>query len=636
MPHAFKNTGGVPSAGPVPAGPVRVDQALPIEDYALIGDTTTAALVGCNGSIDWLCWPRFDSPACFASLLGTSENGFWMIAPQALGAKAPGKPRAVKGAAAGGSPEPAEVSVRRAYRDGSMVLETVFTTPTGSVAVIDFMPVGGAGSAIVRLVEGRSGEVAMRMRLCLRFDYGVSVPWVERLPEGAGITAIVGPEMVVLRTPVQLAGESMTTVASFRVAAGQSVPFVLQHTPSHLPVPDAIDPHAVLEATDIYWRVWSGRCSYQGPHQEAVKRSLLTLKALTFASTGGIVAAATTSLPEQLGGGRNWDYRFCWLRDATLTLTAFMRAGYYDEAGSWRDWLHRSIAGSPQQIQIMYGLAGERRLEEWQVPWLGGYQGAAPVRIGNAASSQLQLDVFGEVINALHHAREGGLRQPHNGWSLQRGIMEHLEHVWQQPDDGMWEVRGGPQHFTFSKVMVWVALDRVIQAATRHRLSGHIEHWRALRDQVHSEICEKGVDPERGCFVQSYGSKELDASLLLIPRMEFLPDDDPRVVATVRAVEEDLMQDGFVRRYRTQGTKDGLTGEEGAFLACTFWLVDAYVMQGRLDEAQALFGRLLALRNDVGLLSEEYDAKAGRLVGNFPQAFSHVALVISATTLGGG
>ena len=585
-------------------------RALPIEDYALIGDTTTAALVGRNGSIDWLCWPRFDGGACLAALLGTTENGRWLLAP-------------VDGAA----------TVVRAYRQGSMVLETVFTTATGSVAVIDFMPMGTQGSAIVRIVEGRAGRVAMRMRLGLRFDYGTAIPWVTRLAEGDGIQAIAGPEMVVLRTAVELRGEDMVTVAAFEVGAGESVPFMLQHEASHLPVPAPLDPDAALAATDAHWRAWSARCTYAGPYHEAVLRSLLTLKALTYSATGGIVAAPTTSLPEQLGGGRNWDYRFCWLRDATLTLFAFMHAGYYDEAQAWRDWLHRAIAGNAAQIQIMYGLAGERRLDEWEVPWLAGYQGAAPVRVGNAASGQLQLDVYGEVMDALHQAREGGLHAPRDGWALQCAILGHLETIWHLPDEGMWEVRGGAKHFTLSKVMVWVAFDRAVQMATRHGFDAPLDRWTALRDQVHAEICAKAVDPARGCFTQSYGSTGLDASLLLIPQVGFLPWDDARVVATVAAIEQDLLVDGFVLRYRTEGGADGLPPGEGAFLACTFWLADACALDGRTEKATALFESLLALRNDVGLLSEEYDPKAARLVGNFPQAFSHVALVSTALTL---
>ncbi len=599
-----------PHPDPTPPTKPAPAPALPIEDYALIGDTTTVALVGRNGSVDWLCWPRFDSGACFAALLGTTDNGRWLLAPADAAATA-----------------------TRAYSQGSMVLETVFTTATGSVAVTDFMPMGGTGSAIVRIVEGRTGHLDMLMRLGLRFDYGTSVPWVTRLADGSGIQAIAGPEMVVLRTAVKLRGEDMVTAANFHVRAGQRVSFVLQHVPSHLPVPAALDPEAALAATDTFWRAWSARCTYAGPYHQAVLRSLLTLKALTFSATGGIAAAATTSLPEQLGGGRNWDYRFCWLRDATLTLFAFMQAGYFDEAQAWRDWLHRAIAGNAAQIQIMYGLAGERRLDEWQVAWLPGYQGASPVRIGNAASGQLQLDVYGEVMDALHQALEGGLSQPRSGWGLQRAILEHLETIWELPDEGMWEVRGGAQHFTLSKVMVWVAFDRAIRTATRHRLAGPVDHWKALRDRVHAEICAKGVDPERGCFTQSYGSKDLDASLLLIPQVGFLPWEDPRVVATIAAVEKDLLVDGFVLRYRTESSVDGLAPGEGAFLACTFWLADSYALDGRRDDAVALFERLLALRNDVGLLSEEYDPKAGRLVGNFPQAFSHVALVATALTL---
>ncbi len=601
------------------------ESPLPIEDYAVIGDCNTAALVGRNGSVDWLCWPRFDGAACFAALLGDSDNGRWLLAPVA-------------------APGAATAPATRTYRDGSMVLETVFEAEGGTVAVIDFMPTdlqGSEATSVVRIVEGREGSVAMRSELTLRFDYGASVPWVTRLPEGGGLQAIAGPEMVVLRTPVALRGENMSSVSEFTVSKGERVPFVLARSPSHLPLPPALDAERALSETQAAWEAWSGRCNVEGPYAEAVRRSLIVLKALTFAQTGGIVAAATTSLPEQLGGPRNWDYRFCWLRDATLTLFALMHAGYYDEARSWRDWLHRSIAGSPSQIQIMYGLAGERRLEEWEVPWLKGYQGAAPVRIGNAASAQLQLDVFGEVTDALHQARDGGLAEPGLGWELQRGIVEHLETIWEKPDEGMWEVRGGAKHFTLSKVMVWVALDRSVKDATRYGLDAPVERWSALRDRVHAEICEKGVAPAGADgtgnhFTQYFGSTDLDASLLLIPSVGFLPHDDRRVVATVAAVERDLLQDGFVLRYRTESGADGLPPGEGAFLACTFWLADAYAAQGRHDEAHALFRRLLSLRNDLGLLSEEYDPRAKRLVGNFPQAFSHVALVATALNLRGG
>jgi GH15 family glucan-1,4-alpha-glucosidase len=584
-------------------------QSLPIEEYALIGDCTTAALVGRNGSIDWLCWPRFDSAACFAALLGDSNNGRWLIAPA----------------------DPV-IQTTRAYRDGGLVLETVFETETGIVALIDFMVAGAPNSSIVRIVEGRAGVVALEMDLVVRFDYGASVPWVTRL-EDDGICMVAGPEMAVLRTPAPHEGEDMRTVSRFIVEAGQWVPFVLTRSASHLPVPPAIDPAVALAQTEAYWLAWSSRCTYRGPHRQSVLRSLVVLKALTFQATGGIVAAATTSLPEQLGGSRNWDYRFCWLRDATLTLFSLMHAGYYEEAAAWRDWLHRSVAGSPEQIQIMYGIAGERRLEEWVVPWLGGYQGAAPVRIGNAASAQLQIDVFGEVTEALHQARNGGLAAPPESWSLQKSIIEHLETIWQLPDEGIWETRGGRQHFVYSKVMAWVAFDRMVKDAEDHGLDGPVDHWRAIRDEIHATVCTLGFNAAKGSFVAHYGADQLDASLLLIPLVGFLPHDDPRVLGTTAAIERELYREGYVLRYSTEDSKDGLPPGEGAFLACSFWLVDNWHMQGREADAAALFDRLTALCNDVGLLSEEYDPVAGRFTGNFPQAFSHTALISSAMNL---
>ncbi len=590
-----------------PGGPSR------IEDYALIGDCTTAALVSRTGAIDWLCWPRFDSAACFAALLGTTDHGTWRIAP---------------------SHE--DVSVERSYRDGSPVLETVFSVPEGKVALIDFMPVGTRNSSVIRLVEGRGGRVNMHMHLALRFDYGASVPWVTRLQDNTGICAIAGPEMTVLRTPVSLEGEDMTTQADFVVSEGETVPFVLTHSPSHLKPPKAIHADGALAETLIFWKRWSKRGSYVGAYQQAVSRSLVTLKALTFQQTGGIVAAATTSLPEQLGGSRNWDYRFCWLRDATLTLLAFMDGGYFEEAQAWREWLHRSIAGSPAQVQIMYGVAGERRLAEWEVDWLPGYEGAAPVRIGNAASSQLQLDVYGEVMDALHHARAGGLAAAPESWDVQREMIEHLETIWDQPDEGIWETRGGRRNFTFSKVNAWVALDRSIRSAESFNLKGPLERWNALRTQMHQTICSQGFDSENNTFTQSFGSRNLDASLLMIPLVGFLPPSDPRVKGTVAAIERELLADGFVKRYDTSDSSDGLPPGEGAFLACSFWLADNYALQGRMKDAKDLFERLLELRNDVGLLSEEYDPRARRLVGNFPQAFSHVALVGTAVQLNKG
>ncbi|WP_428392139.1 glycoside hydrolase family 15 protein [Lichenicoccus sp.] len=588
-------------------------EPLAIEDYGLIGDCSSCALVGRNGSIDWLCWPRFDSPACLAALVGTDANGRWLVAPEGHAA--------------------ADTTVTRSYRDGGLVLETVFTNEAGSVALIDFMPINNPCPSIVRIVEGRSGSVAMQTELLLRFDYGSSVPWVTRLPADAGVVAVAGPMLVALRTAVRLDGERMATVGRFSVAQGERVAFVLSYGESHLPPPAAVDVDAALSRTEAFWKEWSDSCAYQGPHRAAVLRSLVTLKGLTFAQTGGIVAAPTTSLPEQLGGPRNWDYRYCWLRDATLTLIAMMSGGYYDEALLWRDWLHRSIAGSPDQVQIMYGIAGERTLMEWEVPWLVGYQGAAPVRIGNAAAGQLQLDVYGEVVAALHLSRQERLREPTYGWSLQVALVEHLAEIWQEPDEGMWEVRGGRRQFTVSKVFCWLAFDHTIKDCETFALDGPVEKWRTIRDTIHATVCEKGISQSKGCFTQAFGSEALDAGLLLIALTGFLPPDDPRIVATVRAVEHGLMEDGFVLRYRTESSVDGLPGTEGAFLACTFWLVDNYVLQGRYDEAEALFGRLLGLRNDLGLLAEEYDPRAKRLVGNFPQAFSHVGLINSAVNL---
>jgi carbohydrate kinase (thermoresistant glucokinase family) len=589
---------------------LRSDLPLDIEDYALIGDCTTAALVGRNGSIDWLCWPRFDSNALFAALLGTSEHGRWRISPA--------------------DPTP---RIRRAYHDDTLVLETVFDTADGRVALIDFMPIGGASSSVIRLVKGLRGKVAMQLHLALRFDYGTTVPWVTQLPDGSGLSAIAGPTQVVLRTPVPLQGKNVATVAEFDVAEGECVPFVLTHGPSHLPTRPAIDGSAVLQQTESFWRGWSGRCSHAGPWRDSVKRSLLTLKALTYAETGGIIAAPTTSLPEQLGGERNWDYRYCWLRDATFTLMALVSAGYRDEAQAWGQWLRRSVAGSPHQLQIMYGLSGERQLIEWEVPWLPGYRGAAPVRVGNAASAQLQLDVYGELIDAMYQGRTLGLAPVGSGWALQQKLIEHLEQIWEQPDEGIWEVRGGRRHFTFSKVMAWVALDRTVRDAERFRFQAPLDAWRKVRDRMHATICGLGFDSERNTFTQSFGSSELDASLLLIPLVGFLPAEDPRVRGTVAAIERELMIDDLVLRYRTKADIDGLPPGEGVFLPCTFWLANNYKLQRRDAEACALFERLLSLRNDVGLLAEEYDPHAHRQLGNFPQAFSHLALIGTALSL---
>jgi glucoamylase len=583
-----------------------------IEDYAMIGDGRSAALVGRNGSIDWLCLPRFDSPACFAALLGDSDNGRWLIAPAAHGGAA---------------------HVARSYRGQTMVLETVFTTGTGSVAVIDFMAPEAGDPTLVRIVEGRSGHVAMQLDLALRFDYGITVPWVTRLDDHTGLCAIAGPAMVVLRAPVKLRGEEMRTAGHFTVHAGERLPFVLSHRASHMALPPPLDAASALQAATRYWEDFIGRCSYTGPYSAAVRRSLITLKALSYQPTGGIVAAVTTSLPEFIGGDRNWDYRYCWLRDASLTLFALMGAGYTEEAVQWRDWLQRSVAGSAAQIQIMYGLYGERSLDEREIPWLPGYENSRPVRVGNAASAQVQLDVYGEVLECLHQTRLHGLHPAPHGWALQRNIVEHLAEIWEQPDDGMWEIRGGPRHFTFSKIMAWVAVDRTIRDATRHHLAGPVDEWRALRQRIFDRVIAEGFDAERNCFVQSFGSPALDASLLMIPNTGFLPDDDPRVRGTIAAIEQDLLQDGFVLRYRTESQVDGLKPGEGAFLACSFWLAGAYARQGRHEEARALFERLLGLCNDVGLLAEEWDVAGNRQVGNFPQAFSHVALVAAAMQL---
>jgi GH15 family glucan-1,4-alpha-glucosidase len=579
-----------------------------IEDYALIGDCQTAALVARDGSIDWLCLPRFDSGACFAALLGEPRHGRWLLAPQ-------GEVRAT----------------RRRYRDGTLVLETEFETADGTVAVIDCMPGRSREPNLVRLVEGRSGQVPVRLELRMRFDYGSIVPWVQRTEDG--LWAIAGPDSLRLRTPVALHGENLTTVAEFTVAAGQRVPFTMTWHASHEPAPPAIDAEAAVGQNEAWWREWSGRCTYRGPWRDAVLRSLITLKALSYTPTGGIVAAATTSLPEQLGGVRNWDYRFCWLRDATFTLYALLNAGYRDEARAWRAWLLRAVAGQPAATTIMYGLAGERRPTELELDWLPGYEGAKPVRIGNAASRQFQLDVYGEVLDAMYQSRRLGLEPEEAGWRLEQALLTFVESACDLPDEGIWEVRGPRRHFTHSKVMAWVAMDRAVKAVEHFGLQGPVVRWRQLRDAVHEQVCRQGFDPEVGAFVQSYGSKELDASLLLIPLVGFLPASDPRVRGTVDAIEKNLMDDGFVERYSTATTADGLPPGEGAFLACTFWLADNLILLGRHAEARRLFERLVGLCNDVGLLSEEYDPRAGRLVGNLPQAFSHVGLVNTAMNL---
>ena len=581
-----------------------------IEDYALLGDCETAALVGRDGSIDWLCWPRFDSGACFAALLGGPEHGRWQVAPADATAR-----------------------VTRRYRGHTLVLETEFETAEGAVTLIDFMPLRGRNSDIVRMVVGRRGRVEMRMELVIRFDYGRTVPWISRLSDGS-LRAIAGPDMLVLRTDVPLHSEGMTHVGEFAVSEGETAHFVLTYGPSHEAPPRPVDPEASLADTEAFWRDWATRCTYSGEWSDAVMRSLVTLKALTYHPTGGIVAAPTTSLPEQLGGARNWDYRYCWLRDATLTLLTLMDAGYYEEATRWRDWLIRAAAGSPDQVQIMYGIAGERRLAEWQVPWLPGYEGASPVRIGNAAYDQFQLDVFGEVLDALYHGRRGEVEGSSEAWQLSRALVGHLEGIWQEPDEGIWEVRGGRRHFVHSKVMAWVAVDRVVKGAEQFGLDGPVDRWRELRKRIHADVCRNGFDASIGSFVQAYGATQLDASLLMLPLVGFLPADDPRMRGTIEAIERRLVVDGFVHRYDTASGVDGLPAGEGAFLACSFWLADNFVLLGRHDDARALFERLLGLRNDVGLLAEEYDARLGRQVGNFPQAFSHVALVDTALNLG--
>jgi GH15 family glucan-1,4-alpha-glucosidase len=580
-----------------------------IEDYALIGDCETAALVGRDGSIDWLCWPRFDSGACFAALLGEPSHGRWLLAPAC---------------------EPAHAA--RAYMPNTMVLETTYETQTGVVTVTDFMPPRGHDSDLVRLVKGHKGQVAMRMELILRFDYGSVVPWVVRLDDGS-LLAVAGPDMTVLRTPVPLRGENMTTVAEFTVGAGEVVPFVLSYGPSHLDPPRAIDPVAALGTTRRFWSDWSRTSEVGGPHAEIMRRSLLTLKALTYAPTGGLVAAPTTSLPEAFGGRRNWDYRYCWIRDATLSLLALMNAGHFEEAKAWADWLHRAVAGAPQDMQIMYGLAGERRLAEWQVGWLPGYEGARPVRVGNAAHEQFQIDVYGELMDAFHHARRGGLAQEAT-WALQLTIMEHVGRVWAQPDEGIWEVRGGRRHFTFSKVMAWVAADRAVKGVEMFGLDGPVEAWRSLRDRIHADVCARAINPATGGFQRAYDDPGADASLLLLAELGFVVADDPRFVATVAAVERDLLTpDGLVLRYDTARVDDGLPPGEGAFLVCSFWLANAYVLLGRRDEAEQLFKKLISFCNDLGLLSEEYDAKIQRQAGNFPQALSHIGLLSTAFNL---
>jgi GH15 family glucan-1,4-alpha-glucosidase len=580
-----------------------------IEDYAMIGDCESAALVGRDGSIDWLCWPRFDSPACFAALLGDAQHGRWKIGCEAR-------------------------TTKRRYRPDTLILETDFETDTGAVTLVDFMPLRGTQSDLVRTLVGRRGRVAMEMEFILRFDYGASVPWVTRFADGNGIRAISGPDKVVLCAPVPLENRDMRTRARFEVEAGQTLSFVLTYGPSHLEIPQPVDPSRALGETERYWRDWTGRCTATGPWAPDVRRSLITLKALTYAPTGGMVAAPTTSLPERIGGVRNWDYRCCWLRDATLTLLALMYGGFHDEARAWREWLVRAVAGSPEQMQILYGIAGERRLPEWDIGWLPGYENSRPVRVGNAAAAQMQLDVYGEVIDALYQACRVGLARHDVAWGLQGALLAHLEKVWVRPDEGIWEVRGPPRHFTYSKIMAWVAFDRAVKMVEGLGLPGPVERWRELRDRIHRDVCEGGYSTRRRAFVQSYGAEELDAALLLIPITGFLPASDPRVLSTVEAIQRELTVEGLVQRYLTYEALDGLPQGEGVFLACSFWLADNLCLQGRHGEARELFERLLGLANDVGLLAEEYDPVARRFLGNFPQAFSHVALVNTALNLG--
>ena len=582
-----------------------------IEDYAFLSDTQTGALVSRDSSVDWLCFPRFDSGACFAALLGDRKNGRWLFAPKE------------------------EITAtRRRYSDGTLVLETEMETASGAIRLIDFMPPRGTNPDIVRIIEGLRGEVALKMELIIRFGYGAIIPWVRR--RHGDLEIIAGPDALILRTPIETRGEDLTTVADFTVKAGDRVPFVLTWFPSHEEAPRAINPEHALEETTAYWQQWSQKCQPAGQWHEAVVRSLITLKGLTYAPTGGIVAAATTSLPEEIGGVRNWDYRYCWLRDATYTLYALMNAGYLDESRAWREWLLRAVAGSAAQMQIMYGVHGERRLDEYEIPWLAGYENSKPVRVGNAASNQFQLDVYGEVMGAMYLAHQAGIETSEPEWHMQVALMKFLETKWQDPDEGIWEVRGGPQQFTHSKIMAWLAFDRAVKLIERCNCAAdqNLGRWQQIRDEIHAQVCELGYNAKKKAFTQFYGSDELDASLLIMPLIEFLPLEDERVVGTVEAIQRELMQDGLILRYRTdRNDVDGLPGSEGTFLPCSFWLADCLHLMGRKTEARELFERLLELRNDLGLLSEEYDPVAKRQLGNFPQAFTHVALVNTARIL---
>jgi GH15 family glucan-1,4-alpha-glucosidase len=580
-----------------------------IEHYGLIGDGHTAALVGRDGAINWLCLPRFDSASCFAALLGGKNNGYWQISPTAKVKK-----------------------VTRHYVEGTLILVTHFKTHGGEVEVTDFMPMDQRDRHVIRHVKGLKGKVKMRTELAVRFDYGITVPWVNEVDDHTHMM-VAGPDLLVLRTPVRVDGDHDLTSGEFTVSEGETVPFVLSYGPSYEASPAAVDVERCFQRTKAYWQGWSSRGAEAGQWSNMVKRSLITLKALTYIPTGGMVAAVTTSLPEKLGSERNWDYRYCWLRDATFTLLAFLNGGYEEEADLWREWLMRAVAGRPEQIQIMYGVRGERRLDEWEVPWLRGYRGSSPVRVGNAAAKQVQIDIFGELSHAMAVAAKGGLPPPTRGLALRSALLQHLEKAWKVPDAGIWEIRGDPQHFVHSKVMAWVSFDR---AASSDYLDGDVsrkKHYRKIADRIHADICKHGVDPKRNCFVQAYGSNELDAASLLFAIVGFLPPDDERIVNTLREIEERLVRDGLVLRYETDSDVDGLPEGEGAFLACSFWLVDNYVLQGRLEDASSLLNRLMKLANDVGLMAEEYDPRAKRQLGNFPQAFSHVALVNSAFAL---
>jgi GH15 family glucan-1,4-alpha-glucosidase len=585
-----------------------------IEDYALLGDCETAALVDKSGSIDWLCWPSFSSEACFCALLGTEEHGYWRISP-ANGA----------------------VQSTRRYRDHTLILETVFENDEGAVKLIDFMPIRERNSDVVRIVEGIRGKLPLRMELSLRFDYGRTVPWVTALNDG--IRAVAGPNLVMLHTSVPVHGEDLKTVADFAVEAGERAWFTLTHGTSFKPEPEPIDADQAEKDTENFWVQWTNQLVYKGQYRDMVERSLITIKAMTYRPTGGLVAAMTTSLPEHIGGVRNWDYRYCWLRDTTLSLMALAKAGYHEEATAWQDWLLRAVGGSPDQVQIMYGLRGERQLVEWEIEWLPGYENSKPVRVGNAASTQIQLDIYGEMLNSFYRAQESLGTHGEDKFRLMALLLEHLEKIWREPDEGIWETRGGPHQFTHSKMMAWVAFDRAVKLAEKFKYRAPVDHWKSIRDTIHHEICRDAYNEEKKCFVRSYGSDQLDAGLLLMPLVGFLPADDPRVVATIQAAERELMVDGFVRRYDTAKVDDGLPPGEGAFLACSFWMVSALQAIGREEDGRKLFERLLSLSNDVGLFSEQYDPASKRLLGNFPQAFSHIALINAAFRLeidGGG